>query len=67
MDNSATMCYEVIESYNEDVEVKSYDETKTIPTNFNENIAKLLYFTRIFINYSSIIDSCYYLLLSDNM
>ena len=37
MDNSATMCYEVIESYNEDVEVKSYDETKTIPTNFNEN------------------------------
>ena len=28
MDDSAVRCYKVIESYNEDVEVKSYDETK---------------------------------------
>ena len=30
MDDSAIICHEVIESYNEEI--------KTIPTNFNENI-----------------------------
>ena len=33
------MCDEVIKSHNEDSEVKSYDKTKTIPTNFNEKKA----------------------------
>ena len=55
MDNSAIICDEVIESYDE--------ETKTIPTNFNEkkatcktqNFYILLVF---FINCYSIIDSC---------
>ena len=55
MDNSAIICDEVIESYDE--------ETKTIPTHFNEkkatgktqNFYILLVF---FINYYSIIDSC---------
>ena len=46
MDNSAIMCDEVIESY--------YEETQTVPN------TKFLYFTCIFINYCSIIDSCYY-------
>ena len=62
MDNSAILCNEVIEPYDE--------ETKNIPTIFNENKAtcknvKFLYFSCIFINYYSIIDSCYYILLSD--
>ena len=53
MDNSVIMCDEVIES---DTDVESnVEETKTFPLNFNE---KLLYFTCIFINYCSIIDSC---------
>ena len=30
------MCDEVIEPYDEDVEAKSYNKTKTIPKNFNE-------------------------------
>ena len=34
-DDSVIMCDEVIESYDKDVEAKSYNETKTIPTNFN--------------------------------
>ena len=52
MDASAIMFDEVIESYNE--------ETKPIPTNFNEKKApcNFLYFKCNFINYSSIIDSC---------
>ena len=63
MDDSAILCDEIIESYDE--------ETKTIPTNFNENKAtcKTQYFyifTCIFINYS-IIYSCYYLLLFDKI
>ena len=38
MSDSAIMCDEIIQSYDEDAdaEAKSYDETKTIPTNFNE-------------------------------
>ena len=36
MDVSASICDEIIESYDEDKKAKSYDETKTIPTNFNE-------------------------------
>ena len=38
MDDSAITCDEITESYKEDadVEAKSNDETKTIPTNFNE-------------------------------
>ena len=63
MDDSAITCDEVIESDNEDAEAKSYDETKTIPTNFNEKEAtcktvKCSYFTFIFISYYRIVDSC---------
>ena len=36
MDNSAIMCDEVIESYDEGTEAKLYDETKTVPTNLNK-------------------------------
>ena len=52
MDNSAIMYDEVIESY--------YEETKTVPINFNEKdiTCKTQNFTCIFINYYSIIDSC---------
>ena len=51
MNDSAIMCDEIIE------------ETKTVPTNFNEaksrlKNAKFLYFTCIFINYYSITDIC---------
>ena len=54
-DDSAIICDEIIESYDE--------ETKTIPANFHEKKVTLktqnfLYFTCIFINYYSIIDSC---------
>ena len=35
MDDSAITCDEIIESHDEDTEAKLYDETKTIPTNFN--------------------------------
>ena len=58
MDDLAIMCDEVIESYNE--------ETKTIPTNFNEkkathrmkNVYILLAF--LLITITLIIDSCIY-------
>ena len=50
MEDSTITCNEIIESYDE--------ETKTIPTNFNEKKPKFLYFTCIFINYYSVIDSC---------
>ena len=53
--DSAIACDEVIESYDEDVKTTLYDETKTIPTNFNER------------KYYSIIDSCQHLLLSDKI
>ena len=59
MNDSVIMCDEVIESYDE--------ETKTIPSNFNEKKAKFLYFTWIFSNYYIIIDICCYLLLSDKI
>ena len=36
MGNSAITCVEIIESSNEDVKAKSYDETKTILINFSE-------------------------------
>ena len=36
MDDSVITCDEVIESYDEDAEAKSYDKTKTITTNFDE-------------------------------
>ena len=39
MDDPAIMDDEVIRSYNEDTQVKTYDETKTIPRNFNEKKA----------------------------
>ena len=49
-DDSVITCDEIIE------------QTKTIPTNFNEKSTlqntKLLYFTCIFINYHCFIDSC---------
>ena len=35
MDDSVIMCDKVIESYEKDTKAKSYDETKTVPTNFN--------------------------------
>ena len=31
-----TTCDGIVKSYDEDVEARSYDETKTIPTHFNE-------------------------------
>ena len=39
MDGSAITCDEIIESHKEDAAAKLYDETKTIPTNFNEKKA----------------------------
>ena len=33
------MCDEIIESFDEDTEAKSYNEKKAIPTNFNEKKA----------------------------
>ena len=63
MDNLVTICDEVID-VDADAEAKSNDEAKSNnETNFNEkNITckntKFLYFTCIFINYYSIIDSC---------
>ena len=58
-------CDEII-----DAEEKSFDEkTKTAPTNFNgkKQPVKHIYFTCIFINYYSIFDSCYFLLLCDKI
>ena len=47
------------------------EETKTIPTNFDEKKQpvqqKNLYFTFPFIDYDSITDSCYNLLLPDKI
>ena len=39
MDDSEIICDDVKESYSEDGEAKSYDETKTIVTNLNEKKA----------------------------
>ena len=55
-----------------DGKAKSFDKTKTIPTNFDEKkvtskAKKFIYFTFIFISYYSIIDTCYYLLLFDKI
>ena len=36
MDDSTTTCDGIVKSYDEDVEARSYDETKAIPTHFNE-------------------------------
>ena len=59
----AITCDEIIELYDE--------ETKTIPTNFDEkNITCKIQntiFYYLFIIYHCIIDSCYYLLLSDKI
>ena len=60
MDDSAIICNEIIESYDEDTdadtesksnksaksndEAKSYDETRTILTNFNEKKTKIIIF-----------------------
>ena len=58
--DSTIICDEVIESYDE--------ETKTITTTFNEKkVTSKTHFTCIFIKYNSIIDSRYYLLLSDKI
>ena len=64
MDDSAITCDEVIESYDE--------ETKTIPTNFNEKKAtcekqNFYILLSFYINHYSIIDSCQYLLLFDKI
>ena len=62
MNDLAIMCDEVIGSYNK--------ETKTITTNFDEKkaVCKMqCFYICIFINYCSIIDSCWYLLLSDKI
>ena len=50
MDDSAIMCDEVIELYNEET---NFTEKKS-----NLQNAKFRYFTSILINYYSIIDSC---------
>ena len=55
MDDSAIICDEVIESYDE--EIKNYSN-KSQWKESNLWNAKILYFTCIFINYYSIIDSC---------
>ena len=61
IDDWVITCDEITDA---DAEAKSYDdESKTIPTNFYEkNVTcttiKFLYFTCVFINYHSIIDSC---------
>ena len=68
MDDSAILCDEVLKSYGEGVEAKSYYETETIPTNFNEKKATCIMqnvYICIFNNYYNIIESCWYLLLSD--
>ena len=62
MDDSTIGCDEVIESNNK--------ETKTISTKFNENkaiceVQNIYFYTCIFINYYSIIDSYQYLPLFD--
>ena len=59
----AITCDEIIELYDE--------ETKTIPTNFDEKnitckIQNTIFYC-LFIIYHCIIDSCYYLLLSDKI
>ena len=35
---ASIMCDEVIQSYDEDSEAKSFGKTKTVPTNFNKKI-----------------------------
>ena len=65
MDDSAIMCDEIAESYEEDVKDKLHNET-----NLNEKMAACkmqICFTCIFIDYYSIIDSCQYLLLSNKI
>ena len=63
MDDSAIICDEVVESYNE--------EMRSIPTSFNgKNVickTEFLHFTYLFINYHYVIDSCYYILLFDKI
>ena len=63
MDDSAIICDEVIDEERAKKQRANNEETKTILTNFNEKKANckntaFLYFTCIFINYYSIIDSC---------
>ena len=69
IDNSVITCNEII-----DAKSKSWDEeTKTVPTNFNEKKMqsekqkKSIYYLLFFINYHNIIDKCQYLLLHDNI
>ena len=69
IDDSAIRLDKIIDA---DDKAKSFDKIKTIPTNFDEKKAtsqakKFIYFTFIFINYFSIIDSCYYLLVFDKI
>ena len=63
MDDSVNTCHEIMESYDE--------ERKTIPTNFNRKKAnfkmKNVCILLVFLDYHCIIDSCYYLLLSDKI
>ena len=64
MDDLTIICDEVTKLYNEVI--------KTIPTNFNEKNITLktqsFYILLIFfINHHYIIDSCYYILLSDKI
>ena len=54
MNDSAIMCDEIIESYDE--------ETKTIPTNFNENFYTLLAFLLITIALLIVVSIYYYLI-----
>ena len=64
MDDSAIICDEVTESYDEEI--------KTIPTNFYEKIItcktqRFYILLTFFINHYYIIDSCQYILLSDKI
>ena len=56
MDNSAVMCDEVIESYYE--ETKQFQQILKNKIELVKHKISILYFTYIFINYYSIIDSC---------
>ena len=43
------------------------EEIKTVPVLMKKKVQKSFYFTCLFINYDSIINSCYHLLLSDKI
>ena len=67
MNDSTITCDEII-----DAKAKSNDEEtnqfqEILIKKYNMQNTKFLYFTYLFINYHCIIESCYYLLLSDKI